>query len=638
MEAFRGLIKGWLGKVLLVLFLTPLALVGIEGYFQGGGKDEAAIQVNKTEISQNVVNAAVDNQQKQLLEQVQGDQSQLNNDAIKKSVNDSLISRALLLQQAKKAGFELSDQQVAQLIRQEPSFLEDGKYSEELFQGYLRSSGTSLAQLLNEVREQVALRQLAGGINDTGLATKADVDRLAVIQTEKRVVHIASLPLASFAKDITISEKQISDYYSKNKKQYLVPENVDVDYVILNSDALANQVVVTDADIQAQYKALQSKSVSAEERNIQHILIEVNDKTNDAKAKQQIEQIAARLKAGEDFGKLAGELSQDPGSAPNNGELGFLSKGSFPGAFDDAAFGLAVNQVSKPVRSDAGYHLIKIAEIRKTDIASLESMRAQLETDARQSKLDELYGEAVNTLNDIAVDTDDIQDLAKAEKLMVNSAKNVAKNTQLAPFNMALVKEALFNDDVIQGDRKISTGVEFEPGKTIWLKVDRYNPQREQTLVEANSNIKQALELQARIAKAQSKAKTIIDALKTEDPVQVQQKNNVSFQNIGEVSRMSGAPIELERTIFRLAAPKAGKWNAGSYQQGDNLIVVAVSKVVAGDAESLKAEERQQLLTTLSSLRGQQDLADYVQYLKSKAKIKIVGEDSKTKGKTTDQN
>ena len=623
MEAFRGLIKGWLGKVLLVLFLTPLALVGIEGYFQGSGKDEAAIQVNKTEISQNIVNAAVDNQQKQLLEQVQGDASLLNVDVIKKSVTDSLISRALLLQQAKKAGFELSDQQVAQLIRQEASFQQDGKYSEELFQNYLRTSGTTLAQLLNDVREQVALRQLAGGINDTGLATKADVDRLAVIQTEKRTVHIASLPLSSFAKDISVSEKQVSDYYNKNKKQYLVPENVDLDYVILNSATLANQVVVTDADIQAQYKALQSKSVSAEERNIQHILIEVNDKTSDAKAKQQIEQIAARLKAGEDFGKVASEVSQDPGSASNNGELGFLSKGSFPGAFDDAAFALSVNQVSKPVRSDAGYHLIKVTEIRKSDIASLESMRTQLETDARQAKLDELYSEAVNTLNDLAVDTDSIQDLAKAQKLLVNSAKNVAKNTQLVPFNVALVKEALFNDDVIQGDRKISTGVEFEPGKTIWVKVNRYNPKREQTLVEASSNIKQTLALQAQIAKAQSKAKTIIDALKTEDPVQVQQQNSVIFQNIGEVSRMSGAPIELERTIFRLPTPKAGQWSAGSYQQGDNLIVVAVSKVIAGDPESLKVEERQQLLSTLSTLRGQQDLADYVQYLKSKAKIKV---------------
>lgn len=623
MESFRGLIKGWLGKVLLVLFLTPLALVGIEGYFQGNGKDQAAIKVNKTEISQNVLDAAIDNQHKQLLEQVQGNASLLNDEAIKKSVTDSLISRALLLQQAKKAGFELSDQQVAHLIRQEPTFQQDGQYSEELFQGYLRSTRTSLAQLLNDVREQVALRQLAGGINDSGLASKVDVDRLAVIQTEKRTVHIASLPLSTFAKDINITDKQVSDYYNQNKKQYIVPENVDVEYVILNRDSLANQVQISDADIQAQYTVLQSKSASAEEREIQHILIEVNDKTTDAKAKQQIEQIAARIKAGEDFAKVAGEVSQDAGSASNNGSLGFLAKGSFPGAFDDTAFSLAVNQVSKPVRSDAGYHLIKVTEIRKSDIESLESMRPQLEAQARQAKLDELYGEAVNSLNELAVDTDNIQDLAKAQKLLINSAKNVGKNTKLAPFDAALVQAALFNDDVIQGDRKISTGIEVQPNQTLWVKVNNYHAKRDQTLAEAKQQIKQTLEHQARLAKAQSKAKTVIDALKTTDPVQVQQQNSVIFQNIGEVTRMSGAPIELERTIFKLPTPKVDKWSAGYYQQGDNLIIVAVSKVVSGNPDTLKDEERQQLMTTLSSLRGQQDLADYVQYLKSKAKIKV---------------
>ena len=121
----------------------------------------------------------------------------------------------------------------------------------------------------------------------------------------------------------------------------------------------------------------------------------------------------------------------------------------------------------------------------------------------------------------------------------------------------------------------------------------------------------------------QQKVRELIDGLKAKDPAQVQQLYSVSFQNIGEVSRMSGAPLELERTIFKLPTPKNGKWSAGYYQQGDSLIVVAVSNVVAGNPNSLKAEERQQLMTTLSGLRGQQDLADYVQYLKSKAKIII---------------
>lgn len=622
MEAFRRLIKGWLGKVLLVIFLIPFALVGIEGYFSRNGNDSAAIQVNKAKISQTALNIAIENQRKQLLEQVKGDESLLNQDVIKKSVTNNLIYRALLLDQAQKLGFELSDQQIGQLIRQEPSFQENGKYSDALFQTYLKNSGTSLAQLLNDVREQVAIQQLAGGINDTGLSSKIDIDRLTVMQTEKRNVHVASLPLNSFASDTQITPKQVSDYYAKNKAQLSLPENVDVSYVILDSNTLAPQVQVTEADIQTQYKAMQTKSAGAEERHVQHILIEVNDKTSDTAAKQQIEKIAARLKAGEDFGKVASEVSQDPGSAANNGDLGFLSKGTFPGTFDDTAFSLPVNQVSAPVRSDAGYHLIKVSEIKKDSVASLESLRPQLNAQAQQSKLDELYGETVNRLNDMAVDTDSLQDLAKAQKLVINSAKNVTQKNATEPLNSAAVKASLFNDDVIHGDRKISTGIEIVPGKTIWVKVNNYHAERPQTLAEATPQIKQILQDQAQHTKAETTAKAIIAALKTKTPAQVQQENNIKLQDLGEITRMSGAPLALERAAFTVAKPTDDHWSAGYYMQGDNLIIVAVSKVTAGDPANVNPEQRQQLTTTMANLRGQQELADYVQYLKFKAKIK----------------
>lgn len=622
MEAFRRLIKGWLGKVLLVIFLIPFALVGIEGYFSSNGQAETAIQVNKTKISQTALDTAIEAQRKQLLEQVDGDESQLNPEVIKKSVSDNLVYRALLLQQAKKLGFELSDQQIGQLIRQEPSFQENGKYADALFQAYLRSSGISLAQLLNDVREQVAVQQLAGGINDTGLAGKIDIDRLAILQTEKRTVHVASLPLSNFAANAPITAQQIADYYRKNKTQLTLPESVEVNYVVLDRNTLKAQVQVNEADIQAQYKTMQANSAGAEERRIQHILIEVNGKTSEAAARQQIENIAVRIKAGEDFGKVASEVSQDPGSAASNGDLGFLSKGSFPGAFDDTAFSLALNQVSAPVRSDAGYHLIKVSEIKKDNVASLESLRPQLAAQAQQSKLDELYSETVNRLNDLAVDTDNLQELATAQKLPVNSAKNLSLQNVPEPLNHAVVKATLFNEDVVQGDRKISTGLDIAPDKTIWVQVRNYQAARPQTLAEATPQIKQILQAQAQRAQAEAKAKTIIEALKKQTPLQVQQENAITLQSIGEISRMSGAPLALQRAAFAVAKPTKGQWSADYYMEGNNLIIVAVSAVTAGDPASLNAEQRQQLTSTMATLRGQQELADYVQYLKSKAKIK----------------
>ncbi|RYZ81948.1 MAG: peptidylprolyl isomerase, partial [Moraxellaceae bacterium] len=387
-----------------------------------------------------------------------------------------------------------------------------------------------------------------------------------------------------------MTAQQIAAYYAKNKAQFTLPESVDVNYTVLDRNTLAPLVQVSAADIQAQYNSLQTKSAGAEERHIQHILIEVNDKTTDAVAKQLIAKAAARIKAGEDFGKVASEVSQDAGSAANNGDLGFLAKGSFPGEFDDTAFALAVNQVSAPVRSDAGYHLIKVSEIKKDAVASLESMRPQLTEQAQQAKLDELYGEAVNSLNDMAVETDSLQDLAKAQKLTITSANTVTKQNTIEALNNADVKAALFNEDVIHGDRKVSTGIELAPGKTIWVKVTNYHPARPQTLAEATAGIRQTLQVQAWRAKAEAKAKAVVEAFKRQPPAQVQQANNVSLQSIGEVSRMTGAPIDLQRVAFSLATPKAGLWSAGYYVQDGNLILVAVSNVVAGTVDGIPAE------------------------------------------------
>lgn len=623
METFRQLIRGWLGKVLLVLFLVPFALVGIEGYFQGMGKDAAAVKVNGEKISQTELDNALSTQRQRLLTQVQGDASLINDAALRKSVVDSLVAKTVLLQQAGKLGFNLNDQQVGEVIRGLPDFQVDGKYSDTVFQNYLRASGLSLSQLLNEVRQQTALKQLVGGVSETTITSKSDIERLVQLQSEKRDVHIASLPLSAFAQGISITNQQISDYYNKNKTTLKTTENADVDYIILDSASFAPHVAVTEADIQAQYQATVAKSTGAEERHIQHILIEVNDKTSDAAAKKQIEQIAAKVKAGEDFGTLAKQFSQDAGSAAQNGDLGLIAKGSFPGAFDDTAFTLAANQVSGPVKSSSGYHLIKVLEVKKPDVPALDSMRAQLEQQARQAKLDDLYNEAINSLNDLAVNTDNLTDLAKAQRLTVTQAKAFTPNTQLPPLSTATVKQAIFNDEVVQGDRKISTGIQLDDTHYLWLKVVNYRPVREQTLAEATPVIKQKLEQDAMLAKAQQKAKAIIDALKSKSPQVVQQENAVLFQPLGELTRSNAGAqsMDVVRAAFSAPAPAAGQWSANSVKQGDNLLIVAVSRVDTGDT-AVTEQDRSQIDTLLTNMRGQQELADYVQYLKSKAKIK----------------
>ncbi|WP_286862027.1 SurA N-terminal domain-containing protein, partial [Acinetobacter sp. UBA3461] len=192
MESFRKVIKGWLGKVLLVLFLTPLALVGIEGYFSGGNKDTAKT-VNGTDISKKELESLTKSFKEQYLSYANGDETLLNQAFIDQKAMDTLVARTVLLQQAENLGISLSDQQIEQMIAQQPSFQQNGQFSNALYENYLRSVGMNSQQLIANLRTDHALKMLSSTFIDYPLVSKLEIQQIADLQTEQRHVHIASV-------------------------------------------------------------------------------------------------------------------------------------------------------------------------------------------------------------------------------------------------------------------------------------------------------------------------------------------------------------------------------------------------------------------------------------------------------------
>lgn len=211
MESFRTVIKGWLGKVLLVLFLTPLALVGIEGYFSGGNKADVAKSVNGQDISNKELESAIKNYKDQYLALVQGDESLLNLSAIQERAMDALVARSLLSQQAEKLGISLSDAQLEQMLAQQPSFQQNGQFSQQLYENYLRSVGLTNQALISSLRQDHALKMISSSLMDNALVSKSDLQQLANLQTEQRTLHLASIKLDDYKKGVTASTQEITD-------------------------------------------------------------------------------------------------------------------------------------------------------------------------------------------------------------------------------------------------------------------------------------------------------------------------------------------------------------------------------------------------------------------------------------------
>ena len=622
MESFRKVIKGWLGKVLLILFLTPLALVGIEGYFSSGKSKDAAKTVNGQEISNKELDNATKSYSQQYLSYVNGDETLLNQSFIKEKALESLIARNLLLQQAEKLGISLSDAQIEQMIAQQPSLQENGKFSEALYANYLKSVGLTSQALIENLRQDHALKMMTSTFMDYALVSKVDIQQIANLQTEQRTIHLASIKLDDYKKGIQVSQQEITDYYNKHKNQFRQVASVDVDFVVLSPSNLpAANVQISDAELQQAY----AKFVEAEKAKVQpqvkHILIAA-DSRSDAEAKKLADEVSAKIKAGMSFAEAAQKYSDDTASKGNGGVIAAYEKGFFGNAFDSAVAALKSGQISAPVKTQYGYHIIS-AEAPAVKLPAFEMEKPRLIAEVQKAKSANAFSDTVNNLNEMVVGSDALDTVAQEVKgVQVQSVKGLTLGMQHPVLSEANVKAKLFNEDVKNGDRNASSNIQLANGDVVWVKVRDYHAAGEQSLAEANARVKaKIIEVKAAAA-AKAKIQKALDEFKTQPAATVVAKNQLSFEDAGVFTRSQGLKRQIERAAFSVPAPKAGMWSVSTASLPNEFVVVAISNVNKTAANALTPEQLTELTKLYQQLRGQQELDDYTQYLKSQAKIK----------------
>ncbi|MCL5766966.1 SurA N-terminal domain-containing protein [Acinetobacter sp. ANC5681] len=623
MESFRTVIKGWLGKVLLVLFLTPLALVGIEGYFSGSNKADVAKSVNGQDISNKDLESATKNYKDQYLSMVKGDESLLNQPVIQQKALDALIARSLLQQQAEKLGISLSDTQLEQMLAQQPSFQENGKFSQKLYENYLRSVGMTNQALIASLRQDHALKMISSTLLDYALVSQSDLHQLASLQTEQRTLHLASIKLDDYKKGLTASTQEITEYYNKHKNEFKQVASVDVDYVVL-SPALLPQtnLNITEADLQQAYKAFVEKQQKDAKREVKHILI--TTEARDAAAAQKIaNDVYAKIQGGMSFAQAAAQFSEDPTSKAQGGLVDAYAPGIFSADFDNAVNALKNGEVSKPVKTQYGYHIIE-ANAPVANIPSFESEKARLTAEVQKAKTGNLFSDTVNSLNEMVVGNDSLEAVAQEVKgARVESLNGVTLTTQNPYLSDLNVKAKLFNDDVKNGDRNASSNIQLANGDTIWIKVRNYHAAGVKPLDQATAEVK-AKVIEAKAYKAaQAKIAKILADFKALPAAQVVAKSQVTFEDAGTFARSQGLKRAIERAAFSIPAPtKEGMWSATTAKLPNELVIVAVSNVNTNAANELPPEQITELTKLYQQFRGQQLLEDYTDYLKSQAKIK----------------
>ena len=613
MDKLRDFLKSWPGRILLILCLAPLALLGVESYFGGGVDPNQIAQVGDASVGLSEYQTAVNNRRSELLDQVD-DASLLNEDVLHEQVLKGLIDRTLLEQQAGKLGMTVSDDTINRLLRQEEIFKdENGEFSNDQFASFLRQRNMTKDQLFAEFRNQLSLDQLNASIVGTAAYPMQAVSQLIDLQLESRNIWLHRFNWQDYVSQVKLSKNDIQVYYDANKESLKSAAMVDLAYLQLSPQTIQVNDVSTE-DLQQQYEAYKQSLAVVDERKISQILLTGDD------AKARADKVKARLAKGESFAKLAKTESDDP-SGETGGDIGLFNPSVFgndAAAVEKALEGLSIGDVSVPVKTSFGYQIFTVTEDNGSKIPSLESMREALTVEAKEYKRQEIYADKVTAINDLAADGFSIADIAQQENVALKRLKDYRKeNNKSVLAQPAVIKQA-FDEFTIQ-DQAVTAGIEVGNG-TVWIQPSNYRPTKTLSLSAATPRITQILRQQKATALALEDAKKLAAGIKTTADIS---KQAVKFQALGNVNRQTTQLTEKERGL------------AFSKQAADNGVVAVVSEtemgatVLVGDRikieqqSPLSDEQRAQTAAIIRDNLGQDQLQDYLDYLRLVYKVEI---------------
>ena len=619
LQNIRDNSQGWIAKTIIGVIVALMALTGFDAIFQATSTSQDAAKVNGEEVTQVELSQAVDMQRRQLLQQLgkDFDSSLLDEKMLREAALKGLIDRKLLLQGAKDAKFSFSEAALDQVILQTPEFQEDGKFSPERFDQVIRQLGYGRLQFRDMLGQEMLIGQLRAGLAGSGFVTDEQVNAFA--RLEKQTRDFASVNIKADPAAVKLSDDEVKAYYDEHAKEFMTPDQVVIDYIELKKSSFFDQVAVKDDELQALYQ----KEIAnlAEQRRAAHILIEVNDKVSDEQAKAKIAEIQQRLAKGESFEALAKEFSQDPGSAANGGDLGFAGQGVYDPVFETAVYALKQDQVSEPVRTTYGYHLIKLLGVEAPEVPSFASLKDKLTHDLKTQQVERRFVDATKQLEDSAFEASDLVQPAQELKLTVHtSAPFGREGGEGIAANRAVIQAAFSTEVMDEGAN--STAIELDPETVVVLRVKEHRKPEQLPLEAVASSIRAQLVKEHASAAAKTRAEEIIKELRDGKLPLNQQIDGQSWKVQEAVARgQEGIDPAVLQAVFRMPKPVSkDKPTFGSVTLADGSVVVLRLNGV-NDAVAPTEEEKASYRRFLASRVGQQDFAAYRKQLENEAKV-----------------
>ena len=605
LQAIRDKVTGWIAYGIIFLISIPFALWGVNSYL-GGGEVLPAATVNGEEITARQLDQAYANYRQRLSQLFGGTipENFGNESMLREQVLNQLIEEFVLRQYTQEQRYRIGNDELNKIIRGMDAFQRDGQFDTDIYQAQLRSLGYSPVGFEQELRVNGSIEQFQNGILETAFVAPVFKNRFTELDNQTRKVR--SLTYAVDTSTIQVDDAEIEQHYQAQASRYRIPEKVKVDYIELSIEGIKTGIEVRADDVLARYQENQAAYTSAEIREASHILIKVTEGESSDQALARITELRQRIVNGEEFSNLAREFSEDPGSADSGGDLGEIERGVMVQPFEAALFSMQVDQLSEPVKTAFGWHLIKLHSISGGETQPFETLKAGLEDEIKTELAETQIYDLVENLANIAYEQpDSLLPAAEQLDLSVQTSDWFDRSAGEGIAAEPIIRQVAFSPEVLTEGLN-SEAIELGNDRVVFLRLHQREPSSPQPLEQVRETIRTEL---VKIKAREQSLKAGTDALaeledgKSLDDLAREWSSTIS--DLGFIQRnQTGIDAAILSRAFSMRKPDQGKVFDGVSKSNGEYVMLELSAVVSSD-KAADSEALQSLDEGLGNLEYQ---------------------------------
>ncbi|WP_241086349.1 SurA N-terminal domain-containing protein [Candidatus Vondammii sp. HM_W22] len=632
LQSIRESAQGVVAWFIVILISVPFALWGIQEYF-GVGSESIIASVNSQEITEQEFERSYRFFRQNLRERLGSsyrpeliDETQL-----RKEVLDAMVRNRVIMQALSEMGLAAGDDLVRSAIRTTSSFQAGGVFNQTVYERSVQQRGLTPSGFEAQVRDGIVRQQLPKAISGSAFATQAEMNELVRLRQQQRELSYLEVSLSTYLNSVDADENEVRAHYDSHESEFMAPERVKVNYLELDVASIASAIGADDEALRGYYDQHKSEYITAEQRRASHIMIALDggsDESAVTEAREAAEAALQRLNDGEDFADLAKELSQDPGSSDTGGDLGFMEKGIMDPELEKAMFSLAEGGIGDVVRSEFGFHVLKLTAIRPPEGKSFDDASVDLKSAYLKDKAERLFYEYVEQLSDLAYeDPDSLEPAADALGMQIKESEWFSHDGGKGVAESLKVVSTAFSEDVMTEGHN-SEAIELGAEHVVVLRVLEHEEAAVKEFDRVKDDIKNQIKRDKAANKAKEKGEAIFASLKQGATFQqVADDNDLMLNQKGAVDRDNrDVPGEILNRLFTMLRPEEGK---SSYDQvglaNGDFAVIALDGVIDGtikDAQKLGGEAA--LQNALARSRGESYFQHLVQNKRGASDIQLI--------------